>query len=103
MNNNNSKIFVNKISKNIDNNKRVYYSIYDCSDKITFEEVNHYDMQNRIDMLFKCSDFVYKKKFLIKTKEFEKEFIIISKSYDYLLCINGDKIFIKDIIDIKSV
>ena len=103
MNNNNSKIFVNKISKNIDNNKRVYYSIYDSSEKITFEEVNHYDMQNRIDILFKCSDFVYKKKFLIKTKEFEKEFIIISKSYDYLLCINGDKIFIKDIIDIKSV
>lgn len=103
MNNKNSKIFVNKISKNIDNNKRVYYSVYDDSDEIVVNEVNHYDMQNRIDILFKCNDFIYKKKFLIKTKEFEKEFVIISKSYDYLLCINGDKIFIKDIIDIKSV
>lgn len=103
MNNKNSKIFVNKISKKIDNNKRVYYSVYDDSDEIVLNKVNHYDMQNRIDMLFKCNDFIYKKKFLIKTKEFEKEFIIISKSYDYLLCINGDKIFIKDIIDIKSV
>ena len=103
MNNKNSKIFVNKISKKIDNNKRVYYSVYDDSDEIVLNKVNHYDMQNRIDMLFKCNDFIYKKKYLIKTKEFEKEFIIISKSYDYLLCINGDKIFIKDIIDIKSV
>lgn len=103
MNNKNSKIFVNKISKNIDNNKRVYYSVYDDSDEVVINEVNHYDMQNRIDILFKCNDFIYKKKFLIKTKEFEKEFVIISKSYDYLLCINGDKIFIKDIIDIKSV
>ena len=103
MNNKNSKIFVNKISKKIDNNKRVYYSVYDDSDEIVLNKVNHYDMQHRIDMLFKCNDFIYKKKFLIKTKEFEKEFIIISKSYDYLLCINGDKIFIKDIIDIKSV
>ena len=103
MNNKNSKIFVNKISKKIDNNKRVYYSVYDDSDEIVLNKVNHYDMQNRIDMLFKCNDFIYKKKFLIKTKEFEKEFIIISRSYDYLLCINGDKIFIKDIIDIKSV
>lgn len=103
MNNKNSKIFVNKISKNIDNNKRVYYSVYDDSDEVVINEVNHYDMQNRIDILFKCNDFIYKKKFLIKTKEFEKEFVIISKSYDYLLCMNGDKIFIKDIIDIKSV
>ena len=103
MNNKISKIFVNKISKKIDNNKRVNYSVYDDSDEIVLNKVNHYDKQNRIDMLFKCNDFIYKKKFLIKTKEFEKEFIIISKSYDYLLCINGDKIFIKDIIDIKSV
>lgn len=103
MNNKNSKIFVNKISKNIDNNKRVYYSVYDDSDEVVINEVNHYDIQNRIDILFKCNDFIYKKKFLIKTKEFEKEFVIISKSYDYLLCMNGDKIFIKDIIDIKSV
>ena len=60
-------------------------------------------MQNYINDLFKSRDFVYKKKFLIKTKDFEKEYIIISKSIDYLLTINGDKIYIKDIIDIKII
>ena len=53
--------------------------------------------------LFKSIDFVYKKKFLIKTKDSEKEYIIISKSMDYILTINGDKIYIKDIIDIKII
>ena len=53
------------------------------------------------DFLFKSNDFIYKKKFKIKTKDYEREYTIISKSYDYLLCIDGTKIYIKDIIDIK--
>jgi hypothetical protein len=103
MNNKNSKIYVNKINKNIDNNKKVYYSVYDSYNDYRKESINYYDIQNRINILFKCSDFVYKKKFLIKTLEFEKEFVIISKSYDYLLSIDGERIFIKDIIDIKNI
>ena len=102
MNNKNSKIYVNKINKNIDNNKKVYYSVYDSNNNFS-EKVNYYDIQNRINMLFKCSDFVYKKKFFIRTNEYEREFVIISKSYDYLLSIDGEKIFIKDIIDIKNI
>ena len=55
----------------------------------------------KINKLFKSNDFIYKKKFKIKTKDYEREYTIISKSYDYLLCIDGTKIYIKDIIDIK--
>lgn len=102
MNNKNSKIYVNKLNKNIDNNKKVYYSVYDSYNDYK-KDVNYYDIQNKINMLFKCNDFVYKKKFLIKTNEYEKEFVLISKSYDYLLTISGEKIFIKDIIDIKNI
>ena len=103
MNNKIPKIYVNKIDKNIDNNKKVYYSIYDKEKTITKEIINPKQMQNYINDLFKSIDFVYKKKFLIKTKDSEKEYIIISKSMDYLLTINGDKIYIKDIIDIKII
>ena len=57
-------------------------------------------MQNIINDLFKSNDFIYKKKFHIKTTNMEGDFIIISKSYDYLLTIDGNKIFIKDILEI---
>ena len=103
MNNKNSKIFVNKLNNNIDNNKKVYYSVYDDYNDYSEELGDYYDIQNRINILFKSNDFIYKKKFLIKTYEYEKVFTIISKSYDYLLSIDGDRIFIKDIIDIKNI
>ena len=58
------KIFVNKIDK-IDNNKEVYYSYNDKNEYIQEEKtiINEYDMQNKINKLFKSNDFVYKKKF----------------------------------------
>ena len=41
-------------------------------------------------------------KFISKEKaNEEKDYIIISKSYDYLLTIDGTKIMIKDIIEIN--
>lgn len=99
------KIFVNKINKNIDNNTSVYYSYKDnnIQEKVTEIKIDYFELQNKINNLFRSKDFIYKKKFLIKTSNFEKEFVIISKSYDYLLTINGEKIFIKDIIDIKNI
>ena len=97
------KIFVNKIDK-INNNKEVYYSYKDNSnnDNQCNKEVklNEYEMQNKIDELFRSNDFIYKKKFHIKTKYSDKDYIIISKSYDYLLTIDGEKIYIQNIIDI---
>ena len=95
------EIFVNKLKKNISNNKEVYYSYND--DNVYEEEIipNEYDLQQKINKLFKSNDFIYKKKFEIKTKDGIREYIIISKSYDYLLCIDVTKIYIKDIIDIK--
>ena len=97
------KIYVNKIDK-INNNKEVYYSYKDDNDIETNQEetvLNEYDIQSRIDELFRANDFIYKKKFHIKTKYGEDDYIIISKSYDYLLTINGEKIYINNILDIK--
>lgn len=97
------KIFVNKINK-INNNKEVFYSFKNNNDfeyeKQKDVQINEFDMQNKIDRLFRTNDFIYKKRFHIKTKYSEGEYTVISKSYDYLLTIDGNRIYIKDIIDI---
>ena len=95
------KVFINKIDKikEINNNKEVFYSFKE-EKRNDNDIVNKYDMQKKIDELFRSNDFIYKKKFHIKTKYDEKDHIIISKSYDYLLTIDGEKIYIDNIIDI---
>ena len=97
------KIFVNKIDK-ISNNKEVFYSFKNNNDfeyeKEKNIQINEFDMQNMIDRLFRTNDFIYKKIFHIKTKYSEGDYTIISKCYDYLLTIDGNRIYIKDIIDI---
>ena len=95
------KIYVNKIDK-INNNKEVYYSYKDNTehtDDIIIPD--KYDLQKKIDALFRSSDFIYKKKFHIKTKYGENDYFIISKSYDYLLTIDGERIYIDNIIEIS--
>ena len=96
------EIFVNNINKKISHNDEVYYSYKDnnTDDEIITKKYSLNEMQNIINDLFKSNDFIYKKKFHIKTNNMEGDFIIISKSYDYLLTIDGNKIFIKDILEI---
>lgn len=96
------EIYVNKINKRIDNNKGVFYSYKDNNDEVEeTKQLDEYSLQKRINNLFRSNDFIYKKKFHIKTINEEKDYIIISKSYDYLLTIDGTKIMIKDIIEIN--
>ena len=92
------KIFINKINK-IYNNKEVYYSYKDNNEEEIIS-VNEFDIQKKINNLFRSNDFIYKKKFHIKTKYDEKDYIIISKSYDYLLTLDGERIYIDNILDI---
>ena len=93
-----SKIYVNNIKK-INNNKEVFYSYKEPKEEI--KEVDKYDIQKKIDSLFRSSDFIYKKRFHIKTKYGENDYDIISKSYDYLLTINGERIYIDNILEIS--
>ena len=93
-----SKIYVNNIKK-INNNKEVFYSYKEQKEEI--KEVDKYDIQKKIDSLFRSSDFIYKKRFHIKTKYGENDYDIISKSYDYLLTINGERIYIDNILEIS--
>lgn len=94
------EVYVNKLNK-INNNKEVYYSYKDNKEEKPIIEYDTYQIRNKINELFKSKDFIYKKKFNIKTKYDEREYIIISKSYDYLLTITGEKIYIDNILNIK--
>ncbi len=97
------KIYVNNISK-IHNNKEVFYSYKEnnLEKKEIVEYPDIYELQDRIDEIFRSKDFIYKKKLFIKTKYGEGYYTIISKSYDYLLTIDGEKIYIQNILDIKD-
>lgn len=96
------KVFVNNIKK-INNNKVVFYS---SKEKVEENEEiimpTIIEINNKINDLFKSNNFIYKKKFIIKTTNNEDVYTIISRSYDYLLTIEGNRIYIKDIIDIKN-
>lgn len=95
------KIFVNKIGK-INNNKEIYYSYNDKNNTIKEDiKVDYYNLQKKIDNIFRSNDFIYKKSVHIKTKYGEGDFVIISKSIDYLLTIDGQRIYIDNIIDIN--
>lgn len=97
------EIFVNNINKKISHNDEVYYSYKDNKNDVINNEVKYSfsEIQNKIDNLFRSNDFIYKKTFHIKTINDEKDYIIISKSYDYLLTIDGEKIMIRDILEIN--
>ena len=91
------KVFVNKIGK-INNNKEVFYSYKDIEEESSI--VNKYEIQKKIDTIFRSNDFVYKKKVHIKTKYSDKEYVIISRGNDYLLTIDSERIYIDNIIEI---
>ncbi len=93
------KIFINNINQKISHNDEVYYSY---KDNHSYEEIiNINDIRNKIDEIFKSNDFIYKKKVHIKTNDYDKDFIIISRSIDYLLTIDGERIKIDEIKEIK--
>lgn len=96
------KIYVNNISK-IHNNKEVFYSYKDdnIEEIKEMETPDIYELQDKIDEIFRSNDFIYKKKLFIKTKYGEGYYTIISKSYDYLLTIDGEKIYIQNILEIR--
>lgn len=94
------KIYVNDIKK-INNNKKVYYSYYD-NDEYIEPSINKIDINKKINELFKAKDFIYKKEVHIKTKDYDKLFIIISKNNEYLLTLDGIRIYYEDIVDIRE-
>jgi hypothetical protein len=95
-------VFVNSKVNNINsNNKSVYYSFKDNKKEVN-RKYNSIEIRRKINELFDKSNYNYKVKVnIIYSNGEEKEEIIVSKNYDYLLNINGERILIDNIIDIN--
>lgn len=95
-------VFVNNKAEFVNgNNKSVYYSFYD-NKKSTQKKYNSIDIRKKINDLFDKSNYTYKVKVNIAyLNGEEREETIVSKNYDYLLNIKGERIMIDEILDIN--
>lgn len=99
------KVFVNKIDKRINNNKEVFYSYIDKNQKpdiIKEEKIEKDSIMDKINSLFASLNFVYKLDVVITTKDGILNESIIAMTGNNLLTIEGKKINVEDIIDIKQ-
>lgn len=96
-------VFVNSGAKAINgNNKSVYYSFLDNKKNSVNKKYSSIDIRKKINDLFNKSNYNYKVKVnIIYSNGEEKEETIVSKNYDYLLNIKGERILIDNIIDIN--
>lgn len=60
------------------------------------------NINNKINNLFKQTNYVYKINTIIETKEGTKDVILIGKTKDYVITLDNNLILIKDIIDINE-
>jgi hypothetical protein len=94
-------VYVNNNAKLNSNNKTVYYSFLNNKTNIE-RKYSSIEIRRKINDIFDKSNYNYKVKVnIIYLNGEEKEETIISKNYDYLLSINGNRIFIDNIVDIN--
>lgn len=96
-------VYVNNNAEYVNgNNKSVYYSFYSNNKSIKNKKYNSIDIRKKINELFDKSSYNYKVKVnIMYSNGEEKEEIIVSKNYDYLLSLKGERILIDNIVDIN--
>ena len=92
------RVYANPIDKELRNNTDVYYGKND--EVRSDQKVNVYE---KINQIFASPHHVYKSNVLIQTRNGEIKTTIVGKSGNYLLSLNGDKINMLDIVDIKRI
>lgn len=94
------KVFINKIDKSIKNNKESYYYKGDEPLIIDEEVIN---VKEAINDIFNADSFVYKVKVDIKFRSGKsKVYEIVAMKNNELISIDGDKIKLDDIVNIKK-
>ena len=94
------KVFINKIDKNIKNNKESYY--YKGDEPIIIDNAD-INVKETINEIFNSDSFVYKVKVDIKFKNGKsKVYEIVAMKNNELISIDGDKIKVDDIVNIKK-
>lgn len=99
------KVYANKINKQINNNSSVYHFTRTSNQK----ELNNVNIDNNVNVklkineLFSSSSFVYKFDAYITLKDgSEQLYSIVALKDDSLITIDGDKLNISDIANIKK-
>ena len=92
------KLYTNTFNKKIDNSKeftrvKEYY--------VEEDKLNKYDINKKIDIIFKSKNYIYKVDVLIKLYNNELKTTLIGKTKDSLITIDNKLIKISDIYDIK--
>ena len=94
------KLYTNTFNKKIDNS--IEYTR--VKEKILEEDkLNKYEINKKIDMIFKSKDYIYKVNVLIKLNNRELNTTLIGKTNDSLITLDNNLIKISDIYDIKKV
>ncbi|MDO4376889.1 MAG: hypothetical protein Q4C38_01965 [bacterium] len=94
------KVFINKIDKSIKNNKESYY--YKGDEPIIIDDAD-INVKETINEIFNSDSFVYKVKVDIKFKNGKsKVYEIVAMKNNELISIDGDKIKVDDIVNIKK-
>jgi len=94
------KLFTNTFNKKIDNSKE-FTTIRE--NIVEEDKLSKYDINKKIDMIFKSKDYIYKVNVLIKYSDRQINTTLIGKTNDSLITIDNTLIKITDIYDIKKV
>lgn len=98
MNKNLPNVFANPINKPMNNNRKVYHS--DITEERSIKREN---IPQKINEIFASVHHVYKSKVKITTSEGDLFTTIVGKTSTHLLTLNGEKININNILDIKRL
>ena len=91
-------VYANPIDKEIRNNNDIYFG--KPNEVRSANKVNVYE---KINQIFASPHHVYKSNVSIHTRNGEIKTTIVGKSGNFLLCLNGDRINMLDIVDIERI
>lgn len=92
------KVYANKIDKEFKNTQEIYYG-----DNRNIERKDLLTISKKINEIFSSSTHVYKSKVKITFEDKIVEKIIIGKTQNYLITIDGEQIKIDTIMDIVKI
>jgi len=94
------KLYTNTFNKKIDNS----IEFTTVKEEIIKEDkLTNYDINKKIDMIFKSKNYIYKVDVLVKFNDKELNTTLIGKTSDNLITLDNKLIKISDIKDIKLI
>lgn len=94
------KLYTNTFNKKIDNSIE-FTTVRE--EIIKEDKLTNYDINKKIDMIFKSKNYIYKVDVLIKFNDKELNTTLIGKTNDNLITLDNKLIKISDIYDIKLI